>query len=253
MDIQKNMLNKKYLMVTGLIGFLAFALPNAVNHMFAWNSEEKEAPVVVKLVDEATIEVELVDESTTDAAVQSIDNSRGVEPLDTITVATDPEVATQGSIDIINEELISDESEIKDLESAEEIIEEEEIEIVEEDMYSEEVLIDDTLTWALLGTWSWDEWFEEVNNITIHIWSQDWETQIFGHGTRWKEITLISKFGFTCTTYIDANKAYRCGLWSTQEIVKEDIRVKYVEELIPWMDMLDPAMMDPDMVNQDFF
>ena len=84
MNTQKDMLNKKYLMITALIWLTIISLPHLVNQMFAGaniypresvvielkvpevfvsTKEEREIPVVIQFVDEAAVEIELVDES----------------------------------------------------------------------------------------------------------------------------------------------------------------------------------------------
>ncbi len=86
MNTQKDMLNKKYLMITALIALTVVTLPNLVTQMFAgshiktgesvvievkvpevfvWPKEERELPLVIKFVDEAAVEIVLVDESDT--------------------------------------------------------------------------------------------------------------------------------------------------------------------------------------------
>lgn len=105
-------------------------------------------------------------------------------------------------------------------------------------LYSDEVIIE-TLTW------SWDEWYEEENNITIHIWVEDWDTIIFGHWDAWEPITLISKFGLTCSTYINSKKAYKCSVWEFQDINLDEVRVKYfVDPMEGDLDMYDLDMME---------
>lgn len=255
MNIQKNIGNKKYWMVSTLVCVAAVALPSIVSSMFAWTDSVNQIsePVIVALAEEESIngmqdvwfdgadEFTTVEEDDLLLEIEALNEANRIDEDTGIDSEAYLEEDVIVDVDIYSAE-INEFNEIEEeieLAAAEEMIDEEEILPVLADLYSEEVLIE-TLTWAL----AWDYWFEEENNITIHLWVDDGETLIFGHWDAWKEITLISQFGFTCGTYIDSNKAYRCSLWEFQEIILEDIRVKYVEEDIYWdMFMDDPMMM----------